>query len=816
MANLEYMKFWIITPSGAINYVTNPTPYRSMTGYTAYGAGTTIAASDTYTRRGPACIKVTPTTSTSGVYFNGVPVSNGKTYTFSVDVKGESEKVMRIYIANGAGTARATTTFTATGNWQRLQVTWTATENQANYRLYVVRNATTGTTPFYVDGFQFEEGSEATTFFSGDTEGFADNDFYWNGLPHASTSTRSADTRAGGALLDIRDHAEIAGAFGFGMGNYQQVYNELVSGGALYQKHIRKPRTISLLLDYSGSWDEMHANRNAILEAVTPSGDMPIVIRYQGVDMSGDEATQPLDIVCIPQPSHQDTPDLPSQQRDVLTFTVLDGYLRGAYKEGVELGLYDTLTNANYFVMRDKDGKWSVPNNSGTGITGIVNAIAEAPNGDIYIGGNFTNAGGVAEADYLCKWDGNSITSVTGASDFTGNVNALAVDARGNLYIGGIFENVGDTNGDGIVMWDGASLSSLGTGTGGFGQYVLSLAVDPSTGYLYAGGEFAQMGGVTGAEEIAYWNGTSWNPLSSGLSHQVWALTFGADGNLYIGGEFLGAAGGGKGNYICKWNGSAFSALSATELLGYVYALSHRRSGNLYIMGAFINAGNDPNADYICVWNGANYTAVGTGINNPGLTLFVDIDDSVYAGGRFTMAGGIGTDKVSVYRGGAWQSLDINLPGAGATIGNVNTILVGQSRDLMVGGEFYGTAIAASQKTVTNSANINVYPTIEITGPGVLQGFSNFTTGASIQFDGLTLQPNEVLTINLDPTNLKMTSTWRGNCLRYVNAGSDLGDFYLKPGDNSITFFMPSGTDSNTKAYLYYTPAFWNVEGALL
>lgn len=811
MANLEYMNFYIITPSGAINYVTNPTPYRATTGYTAYdaGGGTAIAASDTYTRRGPKCIQVTAVAAEAGgVYFGTVSITDTLKYTFSVDVKGIDGEAMRIKIEDAGGTYTATTTFTATGDWQRVQVTITAQETASDYRLYVIRDSQAGESIFYVDGFQFEQADEATTFFSGDTAGFADDDFYWNGTPHASTSTRSADTRAGGTLMDIRDHAEIAGAFGFGMGNYRQVYNELVSGGALYQKHIRKPRNISLILDYSGTWEQMHTARNTILEAVMPDDDTPMVIRYQGTDTSGNQATQPLDIVCIPQPSHQDTPDLPAYQRDILTFTVLDGYLKGAYKEGKELDPYDTLADADCFVMRDADGLWSVPNNGGTGIVPLVWALAEAPNGDIYIGGNFTNAGGDADADYLAKWDGTSITAVL--AGFNSNVEDLCFDAAGNLYIGGSFTNVGDGDGDRIVKWDGSAVSSLGTGMNGT---VNALAIDPITGYLYAGGAFTLAGGVANTTRIAYWNGTSWVAMATGLNSVVYTMAFAPDGNLYIGGAFTNADGV-DGDYICYWNGTAFVRIGTTELSSDVRKLTFDSNGILYAGGLFVNAGGDTNADGIARFYGNSWHSLAGGGVPSGqrVNRVYIVNNDVYITGNFTSIGGLSSmDRIAIFRSGSWVSADIALPPL-----DVYTILNSRDGALYVGGDFTGTATANDQKTVTNSGNTNVYPTIEITGPGVLQGFSNFTTGASIQFDGLTLQDGEILTISLDPTDLKMTSNWRGNCLRYVNAGSDLGDFYLKPGDNSITFFMPSGTTAATKAYLYYTPTFWNIEGALL
>ena len=93
---LTNLKFYIVTPAAAINYVTNPTPYKATTGYVAYLGS--IALDDTYSRRGPGCIKVTPTTDVSGVYFDNISITNSKTYTFSTDVKGESGKGMSLFI----------------------------------------------------------------------------------------------------------------------------------------------------------------------------------------------------------------------------------------------------------------------------------------------------------------------------------------------------------------------------------------------------------------------------------------------------------------------------------------------------------------------------------------------------------------------------------------------------------------------------------------------------------------------------------------------------------------------------------------------
>jgi len=106
---------------------------------------------------------------------------------------------------------------------------------------------------------------------------------------------------------------------------------------------------------------------------------------------------------------------------------------------------------------------------------------------------------------------------------------------------------------------------------------------------------------------------------------------------------------------------------------------------------------------------------------------------------------------------------------------------------------------------------------MQITGPGTLKAITNYTTGKSVMFDGLTLQAGEWIGLNFDPLNLKFRGGWagRGNLMRYVIPGSDYGDFYLMPGANLLSLFM-TGTDSNSGAWIAWTPLFWGLDGAVL
>lgn len=116
-----------------------------------------------------------------------------------------------------------------------------------------------------------------------------------------------------------------------------------------------------------------------------------------------------------------------------------------------------------------------------------------------------------------------------------------------------------------------------------------------------------------------------------------------------------------------------------------------------------------------------------------------------------------------------------------------------------------------------NSSTANVYPRIEIWGPGRLRVIKNMTTDKGIWFQGLTLLAGERILLDLNPTEVEMTSSWaeRGNVLRYVGAGSNIGDFIMKPGINNVVFLIDQSTAA-TRIMMRWTPLFWGIDGAVL
>ena len=82
------------------------------------------------------------------------------------------------------------------------------------------------------------------------------------------------------------------------------------------------------------------------------------------------------------------------------------------------------------------------------------------------------------------------------------------------LVVGGDFTVAGDVIANNIAAWDGTTWQPLGSGMGGDWPYVHALTV--YNGELIAGGYFTTAGGNP-ASYIARWNGATWQPLGSGM-----------------------------------------------------------------------------------------------------------------------------------------------------------------------------------------------------------------------------------------------------------------------------------------------------------
>src|SRR3989304_1116501 len=102
----------------------------------------------------------------------------------------------------------------------------------------------------------------------------------------------------------------------------------------------------------------------------------------------------------------------------------------------------------------------------------------------------------------------------------TGRIGARGVGGS-DVYVGGDFSMAGGVPASRIAKWDSVSntWSALGsgiTGPGGAGCAVRGIAISGRD--VYVGGAFSSAGGVPGTYAIARWNGTNWSPLGGGTS----------------------------------------------------------------------------------------------------------------------------------------------------------------------------------------------------------------------------------------------------------------------------------------------------------
>lgn len=257
-----------------------------------------------------------------------------------------------------------------------------------------------------------------------------------------------------------------------------------------------------------------------------------------------------------------------------------------------------------------------------------VNSLAMY-NGELYAGGVFDSAGGIA-VNRIAKWNGTNWSTV--GTGVTGQVRAMIIYG-GELFVGGFFNNAGGIAAKNIAKWNGTNWAPVGTGVN---KGVLDFAI--FNGELYAGGTFDTAGSVV-ANRIAKWNGVDWAPVGGGIDPDwyadhltvVYSLTV-HNGILYAGGGF-DTAGTVPANNIAKWDGSSWSALNLGLSGGIVYSLANY-NGDIYAGGSFWRTGGNDYVNHIAKWNGTSWLTVGEGTEFASAALAV-YDGNLYAGGFY-------------------------------------------------------------------------------------------------------------------------------------------------------------------------------------
>ena len=302
--------------------------------------------------------------------------------------------------------------------------------------------------------------------------------------------------------------------------------------------------------------------------------------------------------------------------------------------------------------------------------------------------GAFTELSGGVQARRIAAWDGAAWSPLGAGIDSSGAiVRALAVFDAGageELYVGGDFSSAGGVPAANIARWDGVGWSTVGLGTD-FTVQALCVFDDGTGAALYAGGNFLTAGGVA-AKSIARWDGASWTPLGAGLFTNPQAgfcssLLVHDDGGgprLFAGGAFT-TAGTTPANYVAAWDGLSWSAVGGGTN-GAVRALATFDGGSgsqLYAGGDFSQAGG-LSAGHVASWDGSSWEAFGDVVGGfvptvASLAVHDDGDgsgDRLYVGGRFTGAGGVDAEAIATWDGATWGEVGggVQVSGLGAIV----------------------------------------------------------------------------------------------------------------------------------------------------
>lgn len=827
--------FSVIKPKAATNLIPNPDWERGLQGWTSdglkYQCDPTNPASGAYSARVTSDTPVRLRLQ-SGSWYSAfdaeypIPTVAGKTYTLSFkyrtnlattdtlrvrmtgSISGTLVEASIPYVVDGVRSA----VIPQTSGWKRVSYTWreVTTQNRA-VNIETVGASTQG--DMWLDDVQLEEGVEATTLISGDIggAGVEDGDYYWTSVPGESSSVRTANCVSGGEVINFSALGfRVIGHTGLGLAGQTNIVQPSSTGGGYYSETIQNGSTFQII----GRFDANHplslsARRDAMIALLrhdrAGGQSRPVFLRYQ-MAVCDDLMTGAVDIPCLYEGGLEGQVDNLYAEDVVITFNHYDRALIAKRKAGSPLANTSSTASGAGILYNKSTDTYTL-----LSITNIstLNVVRPASNGTFWLGGPFTDAGGVSTADYVCRWN-----------PATGAVTGFGAGAVSGVGVDGIFVS--------------------------------------KTGYVYVFGQFTQIGGVTSGNVARY------NPVTGAF--EVWGNTNGrvrgiveTPGRVWVYGDFTTVAGTAcSGLAYTANNGTSWIAASVPAGTNSIRGAAYdRRSNRVYTVGTTSSIATavyyDLAAGTYTLYASMTLTSalwVGCYLMPDGQIALVRSATSAAASGIYRVVNGSQIYAVAEYRSGytsginrCWQD----------TAGNVHISLVwtedlggvqspaqyhwwdGQRvhpSPVMVGVASYypvgfvdgfgpyellvlQTAIYLSTPGLTTIANVGSTAPALLTlqGPGILMGIDNKTTGQSIEFN-MTVRVGEVITI--DTRTGRVTSSVSGTGLAGVLSQATISQWRLAPGSNRIRLRFWPRLNNGSDEYQPVTSGSANAPGTAL
>jgi hypothetical protein len=389
----------------------------------------------------------------------------------------------------------------------------------------------------------------------------------------------------------------------------------------------------------------------------------------------------------------------------------------------------------------------------------VASALAVTP-GALYVGGEFTDAGGIPNADRIATWNGSNWGAVSSSTSqiSNGRVSDIAVSA-GKVYAGGTFQNAGgDANADFLAVWDGTSWEPFCDSTvsgPAFGGNVNSLEIIGQT--LYVGGAFQNGAGIASADyllacDLATGASTTTvvdpaHPFAGGI---VYALAADSDGTLYAGGGFsnlenIAAA----DNVAFRPAGGTWQPMGAGG--GSCECAVTTFVRGLTAVGTDVYVGTDatdiagiPQADHVARWNGSAWSALGAGSGGQNgwfpagtsINALAGEGSNLFVTGTFLNANGNArADNVAFFNGTDWHPVGSDATGNNGPWDGNGLALAIVDRQLYATGSFTSAGGDPQARSVASFAltQIIAYPTPTVTPGPSAQPTPTVTPGPSAQ-----------------------------------------------------------------------------------
>ena len=302
-------------------------------------------------------------------------------------------------------------------------------------------------------------------------------------------------------------------------------------------------------------------------------------------------------------------------------------------------------SNLNFIARIESNGLVDVSFAPGTGPNAVVSAIGLAPDGQIALGGAFTNYNGAAFNRLVrLNTNGGVAAGFAGSVSFDAALQALAVQPDGRMVVGGAFKS--PAAGVARVRPNSSLDFQFDPGVGADGA-VNAVVLQPD-GKVLIGGAFTNVAGNPRARLARLGPDGNFDAvfLSTGITNgSIFSVALAPDGKILIGGSFRyvhGQPRSGVARLLA--DGSLDASFNpGVGVTGTVYTVSVLTNGAVFIGGDFLSVNGLPRARLALLSSSGTVDPVFGAAGGADNTIYASViapDQRIFVGGDFTSIAG--------------------------------------------------------------------------------------------------------------------------------------------------------------------------------